>query len=186
MHPRFVIITLITLFIIGKLDARNHIYNGPINEDIFDNINNFYENFTESSKEVNDLEEINDSKEDYRLPKTVVPDAYNLMIQMRDDYTYYGLTKINVTIEEKTDEIVLHQGNISLESITIIELKHDKKIAIDARYYNNVTEKLTIKLKEKLPKNLKVFIAIEYNGVISNNMIGFYKSSYFDKNDRLK
>ena len=174
-----VIITLITLLNNGKSEAENSIYNIPVNDGLI-NYDETHpsENFNISSSK-KALKEYKD--EDYRLPRTVTPFLYDVSIFLKKDFGFRGLTKINATIQNKTDEIVLHHGNLEIERITIT--LNDKEVKSNDNY-NNVTEKLTIKLEKTLEKNAEILIAIDYNGKVKDNLIGFYKSSYFnEKND---
>ena len=178
----FIIITLITFINIGKSERRNSVFEEiPKSSRLIYDTYQLFENFDNSSSN-QILKEPNGK--DYRLPTTVIPYLYDISIFLKNNFTFNGIAKINVSLSSTTDEIVLHHGKINVTTVTITF--DDKEVEQSDTMYDPITEKFTIKLKNPLEKDLKIFIAIEYNAELKNNLIGFYKSSYFDPNDQLK
>ncbi|XP_076292003.1 uncharacterized protein LOC143214621 isoform X2 [Lasioglossum baleicum] len=126
---------------------------------------------------------------DLRLPKTIVPISYEIMLMphLGDDFLFDGTTQINASVEETTDTITLNHGNINVDLLSvsysdgngarldIMQSKHDQK-----------TEKFSIKLKQPLKKGSKITIDFNYSGILRNDMIGFYRSSYVDSKGNVR
>ncbi|XP_044004939.1 uncharacterized protein LOC122850036 isoform X2 [Aphidius gifuensis] len=126
---------------------------------------------------------------DYRLPNSVIPKSYEIrMVTDMENLEFTGDVKIEALIKNETDKIILHHGNIEIQSYSVKLLKNNvtTKVSILNTTYDKKTEKYTIFLKKILEKDSKIIIAINSNGTLSDNMIGFYKSSYFDDKGNIK
>lgn len=115
----------------------------------------------------------------YRLPTAITPTYYDLTVLVNNDFTFGGFVKINATVQERTDKIVLHYGRIKLTTTLI--LINNKKLDFKSSNYNPITEKYTVTLTEILEKGTEILIVIEYDGVIQDSLYGFYKMSYVNK-----
>ena len=115
----------------------------------------------------------------YRLPTAIKPTYYDLTVIIRKDFTFGGRVKINATVQERTDEIVLHYGKINITTTSI--LTDDTKLDFKSLNYDPITEKYSVLLKEVLAKGTKILIAIEYNGVVQDSLYGIYKMSYVNE-----
>ncbi|XP_015127586.1 putative aminopeptidase-2 [Diachasma alloeum] len=139
--------------------------------------------------------EDDDRKLDYRLPNFVVPEKYEILISPNldgDAFALDGSVLIQARVFEETDRIVLHVGkiNVKLASVTEADPKFlddtDRKFpALVNLTYEEKTEKFSLILDSSIPKDSAILIAIQYNGTLMDNMLGFYKSSYFDKEGNL-
>lgn len=125
---------------------------------------------------------------DLRLPKTIVPISYDIMLMPNfgDDFVFHGIAQIIASVQEETDTIILNHGNITipLRSVSYTNSNATLEIA-DAKPIEN-TEKYRIKLKNPLKKGSNISIDFNYSGVLRNDMIGFYKSSYIDSNGKVR
>lgn len=111
----------------------------------------------------------------YRLPNYGKPLHYRLSfakLRFEPEFTFSGNASILITILEPTDKLLLHSKNLNI-----------KRIYFDAR--SNLTyslctkhEILTVNLGEELPKSTTKRLIIEYDGVFSDQMNGFYRSWY--------
>ncbi|XP_012230687.2 putative aminopeptidase-2 [Linepithema humile] len=129
----------------------------------------------------------NDLYIDYRLPKSIEPVSYEIALipnLTANNFTFVGFVTIKAVVKQATQEFALHVGNIQIlrESLLI----NDEKVNMSHKY-NKTTEKYHLNvfpyiLKEKT----ELLISFTYNGVLNDNMIGFYRSSYYDKNGQLK
>lgn len=106
-----------------------------------------------------------------------------LMPHLRN-FTFDGIVKIMAEVERTTNTVTLNVGKIRIKELTVTR----GKINLYQLYtlYNNVTEKYTIVLNETLKTGSAILIAITYDGVLGDNLIGFYRSSYFDERGQLK
>lgn len=123
--------------------------------------------------------------DDYRLPTSVKPISYEIALvpKLQDDFTFDGVVKIIAVVKNETDRITLHAGNIQIISQSVLA---DNESVIVEHTYDKITEKYTLNVSKTLKKGSEILIAFEYNGTLSDNMIGFYKSSYFDKDGQIK
>jgi len=103
--------------------------------------------------------------------------------KLQDDFTFTGSAKIEAVVEHPTNNITLHVGNIKIESVNILIYEPSPNFLIS---YNNITEQYTITLPKTLEKDKELSISFTYNGTLSDNMIGFYRSSYFDEKGQIK
>ncbi|XP_063990680.1 putative aminopeptidase-2 isoform X2 [Diachasmimorpha longicaudata] len=136
-----------------------------------------------------------DETPDYRLPTSVVPDHYQILISPFLDgagFTLHGSVVIQARVIAETNRIVLHMGNIDFISASVTEAQSKlpddtgrKFPAFVNSSYEKVTEKLSLILDSTIPKDSAIVIAVQYSGRLMDNMIGFYKSSYFDKEGNL-
>lgn len=123
---------------------------------------------------------------DYRLPKTLVPSSYEILLmpELKDDFKFEGRVHINASVRESTNTITLHHRKMEILKLTVICDKELQEITNTS--YNNITEKYEITLKNKLIPETNVSINIAYRGNLRNDMIGFYRSSYFDSKGTLR
>ncbi|XP_014472138.1 PREDICTED: uncharacterized protein LOC106743116 [Dinoponera quadriceps] len=126
-----------------------------------------------------------DASVDYRLPTSVRPISYEIMFtpEFQNSFTFGGIEKIMAVAEEDTDTITLHVGDIKIISRSVIL---NEKNIYKSSSYDNVTEKYTITLSKTLKKDSKIMITFTYQGKLRDDMIGFYKSSYFDQDGQIK
>ncbi|XP_012524023.2 uncharacterized protein LOC105829586 [Monomorium pharaonis] len=125
----------------------------------------------------------NDVYPDYRLPTKIKPISYEIILSPNfTDFTFNGITKINVIVAQETKSITLHVGNIKIETVSVVPFRQNE-LSIS---YENITEKYTITLPKTVLEDEELLIAFEYNGILSDNMIGFYRSSYVDQNGNIK
>lgn len=123
---------------------------------------------------------------DYRLPKTVIPSSYEILLmpELKDDFKFEGRVHINATVRESTNTIILHHEKMEILKLTVTRDKESQEIANTS--YNNVTEKYEITLKNELIPGTTVLINIAYRGNLRDDMVGFYRSSYFDSKGTLR
>jgi len=75
-------------------------------------------------------------------------------------------------------------GNLQILRNPIV--KASENIGVNKIEYDKVTEKYTLKLSKTLSKDTVVDIFFDYVGNLSDNMIGFYRSSYVDEKGQIK
>lgn len=125
-----------------------------------------------------DISEVN-----FRLPNTTRPESYDLTIRTRvdvDDFSFYGIVKIDIFVIESTTSIVLHQLHSSIDEI---QLESDGNAIFIERYlYNATLQFLTISVLEPLRIGNRYTLQIKYNGTLREDYLGFYKTSYLNDN----
>lgn len=112
------------------------------------------------------------------MPTDVIPISYDLkFVPNFDTFTFEGFAQIVTRVENPTNNITLHVGNIEID-----EMSFDIYLPGVLSYtYDNITEKYTITCPEILKKDRHVGIYFSYHGTLNDNMIGFYRSSYYDE-----
>ncbi|KAG5311631.1 AMPN Aminopeptidase, partial [Acromyrmex insinuator] len=163
--------TLITLL------CGNVAHNSPLYDD---NLRNFLGTF------MRNLDISQNDSIDYRLPTNIKPLSYEIMLNPDfNNFTFMGVAKIVAVVQNSTNTITLHVGNIKIEKLSLNTFAIDSTSNFPTSY-DNITEKFTITLPRLLLVNTNMTISFEYSGILSDNMIGFYKSSYFDENGKLR
>ncbi|KAF8246649.1 hypothetical protein K440DRAFT_655076 [Wilcoxina mikolae CBS 423.85] len=112
------------------------------------------------------------------LPSHVKPthyelDLYNLNF---DKFTYDGVVKISLQLQEKTNsisvnskELTLTEGSVYVEGTTVkvSEISYDKE-----------SEVAKLSLAEEIPSEGTGFLTIKFCGTMNQEMAGFYRSAY--------
>ncbi|KAL0111090.1 hypothetical protein PUN28_012804 [Cardiocondyla obscurior] len=126
----------------------------------------------------------NENSIDFRLPTAIIPVSYEIKLisNLPDNFKFIGFVTIEALVKHPTNNITLHVGNLNIEEVTILEYKNDNFLTT----YDNITEKFTITLPKIITEGKKVSIYMKYNGILSDNMLGFYKSSYLDEDGETK
>ncbi|RLU27565.1 hypothetical protein DMN91_001369 [Ooceraea biroi] len=135
-----------------------------------------------------DLSQNDNDLIDYRLPTSVKPISYDLLLIQGswDNFEFEGSIVIEAEVITATDNITLHVGNLKIKSNKVF-VKGETDVVINKdEEYDNVTQKYTFILNETLAKDTIVQISIEYESTLNENMIGFYRSSYVDENGQIK
>ncbi|XP_055381352.1 uncharacterized protein LOC129611949 [Condylostylus longicornis] len=130
----------------------------------------------------------------HRLKGLIEPIHYNinLTVYMTDElkqFTYYGRVSILFkTFLSNINEIILHKSDsIRNMSEIIFENCYTKEhFQISEIKINNATEKYGIVLDKSMQPGIIYNLTIEFKNNLSNDMIGFYKSSYKDENGNKK
>jgi len=114
-----------------------------------------------------------------RLPQTVLPQSYTLNLSPDiKAATFSGSESIDVTVTEPTNTIVLNAIEIAFQSVTITAAgKHQSAtIALD-----KAKEQATFTFADKIPAG-KATLAIQYTGILNNELRGFYLSKTAHRN----
>lgn len=124
------------------------------------------------------------------LPGFVKPVHYDLQISKIDvnNDTFEGTVKIELDVKEDTAEIVLHALGIKFKETELAYsvTKTESVVEIKDVLYDANAQTATIKLGETLKSgpSVKAFLTITFDATLRDNMGGFYKSGYKDKNGK--
>ncbi|XP_023224466.1 leucyl-cystinyl aminopeptidase-like [Centruroides sculpturatus] len=122
------------------------------------------------------------------LPKTIIPHHYRLEIQPHlgpDNFKFNGSVNINFACIESTDTIIFHSKGLSL-SLDRIKILRDSgnDVKILRMDYDEEIDFIILTLLEKLSlANYSLFI--EFEGVLQEQLHGFYYYSYDDNEDNI-
>ncbi|KAJ6645268.1 Membrane alanyl aminopeptidase, partial [Pseudolycoriella hygida] len=120
----------------------------------------------------------------YRLPDNVIPINYVLEIEpIFTNFTFNGRATITFRALTTTNIIVLHQNQLIInEQATLITLANNaaSQTVITGTDWNNVTHHYTLHTASVLAPNVDYVISFTYTGILSDDMRGFYRSSYVE------
>ncbi len=118
-----------------------------------------------------------------RLPKSTYPNRYEIELDVNlDKFSYTGTQKINLNVVETTNKIVLNSVGIDVTKAKIQNTKQD--ISLEVSYIEE-DEKIVFESQETLSEGVYE-LYIEFNSEITNDLKGFYKSSYMSEDGEKK
>ncbi|KAG8040094.1 hypothetical protein G9C98_001210 [Cotesia typhae] len=126
-----------------------------------------------------------DSKENYRLPGNVKPSNYviDLTLSYLDgkDFSFSGSSTIDIEVTNKTDTIVLHAQNLTIDSaISLFNVDtSNTTILYDSHSIDDVTNFLKIKFKQEI-STASYKLKLTYRGIINDQLRGFHRGHYTD------
>jgi len=126
-----------------------------------------------------EAKEVAAAENSYRLPKTVQPISYDLYLKPNfASFEFDGNVRIRVKVLEATNSITLHSNVREIKSIEVTENNSEP---IDINDIDDTTDRekhfLTISSETGFETN-EYDIRIEFTGDLSDDMNGFYRSSY--------
>jgi hypothetical protein len=125
-----------------------------------------------------EAKQVTASDTSYRLPKIVRPVSYDVYLKPEfDTFTFEGDVKITVEVLEDTSEIILHTNKQNIETVTVSE--EDNEVTITTtRDIDSEKHFLIIKSETTFSADTKYNININFTANLSEDMTGFYRSSY--------
>ena len=110
----------------------------------------------------------------------VIPTNYELEFEpLFNNFTFNGIEIITVNLQRSADLIILDAAELKIKNCHVIQ---GTKIITAKPSLNEKDEKLTIKLAKKIKGKAK--LCIEFNGILNDRLLGFYKSQYKDKSGK--
>ncbi|KAL1882426.1 Aminopeptidase 2 mitochondrial [Paecilomyces lecythidis] len=120
------------------------------------------------------------------LPTNVKPLHYDLTLEPDfEKFTYEGTVIIDLDVVEDTNSISLNSNEINIHSTTVFAGGAVVTSSPEVTY-NQDAQTTTVKFKETIPAGSKAQIKQTFTGQLNDNMAGFYRSSYKDKNGEKK
>ena len=125
--------------------------------------------------------------QNYRLAKNLKPFLYDISIKVDFDLLKFnGKVNISFNCLNSTNEIVLNLKDLSISNESIRIYSHDDKIEkyFHKNYlkYDKESETLSIMMYVGCIVNNTYSISMNFSSKITDNLEGFYKSSYYDLN----
>ena len=113
----------------------------------------------------------------YRLPKNVRPLSYDLYLKPEfQNFTFEGDVKIRVEVLEDTSEIILHTNK---QNIRLIRVSGpDRNVTITRPNIDYEKHFLIINSPPNFSADTEYTIGITFTATLSEDMSGFYRSSY--------
>lgn len=120
--------------------------------------------------------EKSEDKNIYRLSDQVIPMSYELrIIPDLETFTFRGSVKITILVKDTTKKIELHSKKLTINEVQVS--KGARPIEKDYKL-DEENDLLTIETKLELSYNTEYTLTIDFQGLLSEDMKGFYKSSY--------
>ena len=118
-----------------------------------------------------------------RLPKSTYPNRYEIELDVDlDKFSYTGTQKVDLNVVETTNKIVLNSVGIEVTKAKVQNTEQD--ISLEVSYIEE-DEKIVFESEEVLSKGLYE-LYLEFNSEITNDLKGFYKSSYMSEGGEKK
>jgi len=114
---------------------------------------------------------------DHRLPRTVVPRHYELVIEPDlDAATFTGEETVAVEITEPVGSIVLNVKELDVHEawVTVAGERVDADVTLDAE-----RERATFALSREVPAG-DATVHARFSGVLNDKLTGFYRSTFVD------
>ncbi|PSN47508.1 hypothetical protein C0J52_02250 [Blattella germanica] len=122
--------------------------------------------------------------ESFRLPKYAIPLTYNISMKPDlEEFSFEGRVSIEVEIQENTKRITMHSYKLNIQEVKVSGSNGTINNNFDI---NEKHQFLIISSENELVSGQKCVIDIIFNGTLSDDMQGFYRSSYKDKNGNIR
>ncbi|MGY6501562.1 MAG: M1 family aminopeptidase [Acidimicrobiales bacterium] len=120
----------------------------------------------------------------YRLPRTVVPSHYDLVLAPDlDTATFTGSAAIDLEVVEPTDEVALNALDLTIATARLVG---PNGTTLDGRVtYDVDTERAMIALDEAAAPGAWR-LELEFSGELNDKLVGFYKSTFTDDEGRTR
>ncbi|KAI3371808.1 hypothetical protein L3Q82_024374, partial [Scortum barcoo] len=135
----------------------------------------------------------NEPWDKYRLPKSLVPDHYNVTLwpHLTPDvttglYVFTGESSVEFECVEETDLILIHSNKLNYTKLDnghlarLSSVSEVKAPSIKSSWLQNVTQYLVLQLDGKLMKGHRYHLFSEFIGELADDLGGFYRSEYME------
>uniref|UniRef100_A0A8D9EPL0 Aminopeptidase n=1 Tax=Cacopsylla melanoneura TaxID=428564 RepID=A0A8D9EPL0_9HEMI len=120
---------------------------------------------------------------DFRLPQTFTPVHYDLSIitdVKEPDFKFNGKVIIKVTCNKDTPDLVLHMKQLTIhnDNVTCTSAPAGNITKVKSHKYDEKLEMVTFTFDQSFVAKQEYTVEIPFDGVISADLEGFYRSSY--------
>lgn len=147
-----------------------------------------FPSLNESLSEIDGRQIQTRADEEYRLPTTLSPETYTVILAPyieEGNFTFLGFVHIVINVVQETNTIALHAKNLNISNIEVT-LANTTSVTVTNQSLNEVTDILTLTLDTNLTRDSVITLGILYVGILSDDMTGFYRSSYTNSAGELK
>jgi aminopeptidase N len=130
---------------------------------------------------------------DVRLPRAIIPTAYDIVIVPNlsgENFTFEGDVAIRLQVEETCKNITLHSWTLKIRRdythLSMVDddgVENGQQIDVKNQFFVDEKQFLVLETKEELQKGKEYILKMKYLGQITDNLQGFYKSSYTVNNE---
>ncbi|KAI8059621.1 peptidase family M1-domain-containing protein [Gongronella butleri] len=119
------------------------------------------------------------------LPSNVKPTHYDVWLNPDlETFVFDGRVKITVQGVQATKVITLNSNEIKIHSATL--LLAGKELASTDISYDDEQKRAALTFAEELPAGAEAVLDIKFEGILNNQMVGFYRASYKDEQGNTK
>ncbi|XP_018427319.1 PREDICTED: aminopeptidase N-like [Nanorana parkeri] len=124
----------------------------------------------------------------YRLPKTLIPDHYDVDLRpvlekdSRGLYVFHGKSASYFRCVTPTNLVIIHSKKLNFTKNVVLKDDTNRDIAINREQLVERTNYLVLHLAETLQSNKTYKLHTEYIGELANDLAGFYRSEYVEDN----
>lgn len=120
-----------------------------------------------------------------RLPRSIIPEHYDVELQpyiIPDNFTFDGKVRILIKVFEPTDNVTLHINNITVDtdSVKLTDSQSGDLVEIASTSEDAERQFFILHLKSNLMKDAEYEVYMEFLGSLTDQLAGFYRSSYTD------
>lgn len=127
-----------------------------------------------------------DEEESRRLPNSTFPVRYELSIRTNlPELDYTGIVRIEISVVEETDLIILNQFQIDISEIVLSD-NQGAIVELGVFTTDDDLRLLRIPTINPLIVDETYFLNIVFNSVLRSDNYGFYRTSYLDEDSVLK
>ncbi|KAM0278728.1 hypothetical protein ACHAQH_005022 [Verticillium albo-atrum] len=116
------------------------------------------------------------------LPDTIKPSHYVVSLRELDfkNWTYKGTVSIDVEVVKPTKEVVINALELKLSkaSVTVTQNKSTESYESASITKDEKKQRAVITFDQEIPASQKASILIHFEGILNNDMAGFYRSKY--------
>ncbi|XP_023566128.1 aminopeptidase N [Octodon degus] len=129
----------------------------------------------------------------YRLPSSLVPDSYQVMLRPYFSpnehglYVFWGKSTVRFTCKEATNVIIIHSKKLNYTNqqstghrVALRGVAGSQPPAIERTELVERTEYLVVHLQGSLVVNSQYEMDSEFQGELADDLAGFYRSEYRD------
>jgi aminopeptidase N len=116
----------------------------------------------------------------FRLPRSVVPDHYDITLDLDlESFAFNGEVGIDVRVEEPISQIVLNTADIDIKEAFLTA--GPERLSITGISYDEKYERATLTLDGEVAPGAYRLV-VDYTGEINDQLEGLYRSVYKDTN----
>ncbi|XP_069909348.1 aminopeptidase N isoform X1 [Oryctolagus cuniculus] len=131
----------------------------------------------------------------YRLPKTLIPDSYNVVLRpylspnSQGLYIFTGSSTVRFTCQEATNVIIIHSKKLNYtitqgHPVVLRGVGGSQPPAIASTELVELTEYLVVHLQGQLVAGSQYEMDTQFQGELADDLAGFYRSEYMEGNVR--
>ncbi|ROT72062.1 putative aminopeptidase N [Penaeus vannamei] len=133
-----------------------------------------------------------EEKLNVRLPKSLKPLHYLLKLQplVNGNFSTLGYVEVEMEVLEPTSQIIFHMADIITKNDTVKVTTSgevtSQSIGIKRQEYDYRRHFYIAHLEEELQKGKKYVLAMEFLGLLNDQLRGFYRSTYKDADGKTR